>query len=153
MVLTDPQVLAHFRGLPNCAVWRPADGNETSAAYLVALNSIHTPSIIALSRQNLPQLENSTIEHAVKGAYVVHEPAKQADVCFVSTGSEVGICVEAVEVLSKKGVEARVVSMPCCEVFETQSRDYKLQILPDGVPIVSVEAASVRSQASAPAHC
>lgn len=69
----------------SCAVWRPADGNETSAAYLVALNAPHTPSVICLSRQNLPQLENSTIEAAAKGGYVVHE-AKDAALTLVSTG-------------------------------------------------------------------
>lgn len=135
------ETLAHFRALPNCMVWRPADGNETSAAYYVALTSQHTPSIIALSRQDLPQLENSTIAHAAKGGYTVHD-AEKADVILVSTGSEVGICVDAVKVLSEQGITAKVVSIPCFEVFDAQSKEYRLSILPDGIPSMSVEAMS-----------
>lgn len=133
------ETVAWLRALPNCAVWRPADGNETSAAYLVALKSKQTPSVLCLSRQNLPQLENSTLENASKGGYVVHED-KAADVTLVSTGSEVAIVVEAVEILAKKGIKARVVSLPCWEVFEEQPAAYKLSILPSGAPVMSVEA-------------
>ncbi|CAK7205041.1 Transketolase [Sporothrix eucalyptigena] len=136
------ETLAHFRALPNCMVWRPADGNETSAAYYVALTSKHTPSIMALSRQNLPQLENSTIENAIKGGYVVHED-KDAAVTLVSTGSEVGICVDAVKYLAENhNVKARVVSLPCFEVFDAQSKEYRLSVLPDGIPSLSVEVMS-----------
>lgn len=136
------ETLAHFRALPNCMVWRPADGNETSAAYYLALTIKHTPSILALTRQNLPQLENSTIEAAIKGAYVVVD-APNANVTLISTGSEVSICIEAANSLKEKhGVTARVVSAPCFEIFDSQPREYKLQILPDGIPVLSVEAAS-----------
>jgi transketolase len=123
-------------------VWRPADGNETSAAYYVALTSQHTPSIIALSRQDLPQLENSTIQSAIKGGYIVHD-AEKADVILVSTGSEVGICVDAVKTLKEQhGLTAKVVSIPCFEVFDMQSKEYRLSILPDGIPSLSVEVMS-----------
>jgi transketolase len=133
------ETLAHFRGLPNMMVWRPADGNETSAAYYVALTSKSTPSIIALTRQNLPQLEQSTIEHAIKGGYVVHE-AEKADITLVSTGSEVSICVDAVKYLKEHhNVTARVVSLPCWEVFDAQPKEYRLQVIPDGIPALSVE--------------
>lgn len=136
------ETLAHFRALPNTMVWRPADGNETSAAYYVALTSKHTPSIFALSRQNLPQLENSTIANAIKGGYTVHE-AEKADVTLVSTGSEVGICVDAIKYLKDNhNLTARVVSIPCFEVFDTQSKEYRLSVLPDGIPSLSVEAMS-----------
>jgi len=136
------ETLAHFRALPNCMVWRPADGNETSAAYYVALTSKHTPSIIALSRQNLPQLENSTLASAIKGGYVVHE-AEKADITLVSTGSEVGICVDAVKYLKEKhSLTARVVSIPCFEVFDAQDKAYRLSVLPDGIPSLSVEVMS-----------
>ncbi|PQE25486.1 transketolase protein [Rutstroemia sp. NJR-2017a BBW] len=136
------ETLAHFRALPNCMVWRPADGNETSAAYYVALTSKHTPSILALSRQNLPQLENSTIANAIKGGYVVHEIEK-ADITLVSTGSEVGICVDAVKYLKDNhNIKARVVSIPCFEVFDAQSKEYRLSVLPDGIPSLSVEVMS-----------
>lgn len=136
------ETLAHFRALPNCMVWRPADGNETSAAYYVALVSKSTPSIIALSRQNLPQLENSTIGRAVKGGYTAVE-AEGADITLVSTGSEVGICVDASVYLKEKhGVVARVVSLPCWEVFDAQEKEYRLSVLPGGAPILSVEVMS-----------
>ena len=110
------ETAAWLRAVPNLAFWRPADGNETSAAYLTSVLSQHTPSVLALSRQNLPQLENSTIERATKGGYVVHE-SDNADLTIVSTGSEVGLCVEAAQQLKSKGITARIVSIPCFEVF------------------------------------
>ena len=122
-------------------VWRPADGNETSAAYYMALTSHETPSILALTRQNLPQLENSTIQNGIKGGYVLVED-ESADVTLVSTGSEVGICVEALKVLADQGIKARIVSMPCTEVFDAQPKEYQLKVFPDGKPVMSVEAMS-----------
>ena len=136
------ETLAHFRALPNMMVWRPADGNETSAAYYVALTSKSTPSILALTRQNLPQLENSTLENAIKGGYVSVE-AENADITLVSTGSEVSICIDAVKYLKDNHkLTARVVSMPCFEVFDTQSKEYRLKVIPDGIPAMSVEVMS-----------
>ncbi|RPB12182.1 transketolase [Morchella conica CCBAS932] len=136
------ETLAHFRALPNCMVWRPADGNETSAAYYVALISKNTPSILALSRQNLPQIEGSSMELAIKGGYVCLEE-QGADITLVSTGSEVCLCIEAsVWLKEKKGIKARVVSMPCWEVFDAQDKEYRLSVLPDGKPILSVEVLS-----------
>lgn len=136
------ETLAHFRALPNCMVWRPADGNETSAAYYVALTSTSTPSILALTRQNLPQLENSTLENAIKGGYVSVE-AESADITLVSTGSEVCICIEAAKYLKDNHkITARVVSIPCFEVFDAQSKEYRLKCLPDGIPSLSVEVMS-----------
>ncbi|KAK3716007.1 Transketolase [Vermiconidia calcicola] len=135
------ETLAHFRALPNMMVWRPADGNETSAAYYMALTSHDTPSILALTRQNLPQLEGSTIENGIKGGYTVLED-KEASITLVSTGSEVSICLEAVKTLKEKDVKARVVSMPCTEVFDAQPKDYKMQVIPDGIPALSVEVMS-----------
>ena len=136
------ETLAHFRALPNMMVWRPADGNETSAAYYVALTSKSTPSIFALTRQNLPQLENSTLENGIKGGYVSVE-AENADITLVSTGSEVCICIEAVKYLKDHHkLTARVVSIPCFEVFDTQSKEYRLKCIPDGIPSMSVEVMS-----------
>lgn len=136
------ETLAHFRALPNMMVWRPADGNECSAAYYVALTSKSTPSIFALTRQNLPQLENSTLENGIKGGYVSVENEK-ADITLVSTGSEVCICIEAVKYLKDNhNLTARVVSIPCFEVFDAQSKEYRLKCLPDGTPSLSVEAMS-----------
>ncbi|TNY21755.1 Transketolase, thiamine diphosphate binding domain-containing protein [Rhodotorula diobovata] len=148
------ETVAHFRALPNCNVWRPADGNETSAAYYMALTSTHTPSILALTRQNLPQLEGSSIEKANKGGYTLVEVDGKPDVTFVATGSEVAIAVEAAELLSKQGVKARVASLPCWEVFRAQDSQYKLSVLPDGAPIVSVEAYTTMGWAEfSHAHC
>ncbi|KAI9725611.1 MAG: Transketolase [Chrysothrix sp. TS-e1954] len=136
------ETLAHFRALPNMMVWRPADGNETSAAYYVALTSKSTPSILALTRQNLPQLENSTLENAIKGGYVALED-KSAAITLVSTGSEVSLCLETVKHLKDKhSISARVVSMPCVEVFDAQPKDYRLSCIPDGIPALSVEVMS-----------
>ncbi|OLL24134.1 putative transketolase [Neolecta irregularis DAH-3] len=136
------ETMAHFRALPNMMVWRPADGNETSAAYYIALTERGKPTIMALSRQNLPQLSGSTIGKAIKGGYTLLETHEKADITLISTGSEVGICVDAVKILKMQGIKARVVSLPCWEVFDTQSKDYKLSVLPDDIPILSVEVYS-----------
>ncbi|KAJ7046571.1 transketolase [Mycena alexandri] len=132
---------AHFRATPNLAFWRPADGNETSAAYAVALKSTQTPSILSLSRQNLPNLEKSTIEHASRGGYVVHEEQNE-DLTIVSSGSEVSIAVEAAKKLNEQGIKTRVVSLPCWLVFDQQDQEYRLSVLRSGAPILSLEALS-----------
>ncbi|KAI1937960.1 Transketolase [Ophidiomyces ophidiicola] len=133
------ETLAHFRALPNIMVWRPADGNETSAAYYSALTSKSTPSILALTRQNLPHLEGSSVEKALKGGYMALE-AENADITLVSTGSEVSLCLDAATYLKQNhNITARVVSIPCFEIFDAQPKEYRLQILPDGIPSLSVE--------------
>lgn len=124
------------------AFWRPADGNETSAAYLVAVNSHHTPSVLSLSRQNLPNLEGSSIEKAALGGYVLHEEANE-DLTIVSTGSEVSIAVEAAAKLKAEGIKTRVVSLPCWLTFDQQDEAYRLSVLRTGAPILSLEALSV----------
>lgn len=135
------ETLAHFRAIPNLQVWRPADGNETSAAYSQSFLSKHTPSVIALTRQNLPQLEGSSIEKASKGGYTLVEVAKP-DLMFVATGSEVSIAVEAAKVLKEKGINAGVISLPDWFTFGKQSKEYRESVFPDGVPFVSVEVMS-----------
>ncbi|KAJ7632421.1 transketolase [Roridomyces roridus] len=132
---------AHFRATPNLAFWRPADGNETSAAYKVALESTQTPSILSLSRQNLPNLENSTIENGSRGGYVLREVAGE-DLTIVSCGSEVYIALDAAKKLEEKGFKVRVVSLPCWLVFDKQDLSYRLKVLRDGAPILSLEALS-----------
>ncbi|KAI7661065.1 hypothetical protein KC318_g6105, partial [Hortaea werneckii] len=88
------------------------------------------------------QLEGSTIEKGIKGGYVALE-TEGAQITLVSTGSEVSLCLEAVKFLAEnKGIKARVVSMPCMEVFDAQSKDYKLSVIPDGIPSLSVEVMS-----------
>ncbi|KAI8391679.1 transketolase [Radiomyces spectabilis] len=136
------ETLTLTRATPNMLTFRPADGNETSGTYLVALENLHRPSIIALSRQNLPQLEGSSIEAVRKGAYVLQD-AKDAKVAFVATGSEVEIAVNAAKVLNEQGIPTRVVSMPCSEIFDEQPEEYKKSVFPAGLPVVSVEALGV----------
>ncbi|CAR27429.1 ZYRO0C16632p [Zygosaccharomyces rouxii] len=135
------ETLAHFRALPNMHVWRPADGNEVSGAYKNAIESKHTPAILALSRQNLPQLEGSCRVKTQKGAYVLQDVEKP-DVVLIATGSEVSLIVESAKVLAAKGIKARIVSAPCLDLFDEQSEEYRVSVLPDGVPIMSVEVAS-----------
>jgi transketolase len=137
------ETIAHLRAIPQLDVWRPADGNETSAAYLVALKSKNTPSVLSLSRQNLPNLEGSTIERASRGGYVLRE-VSQEDLTIVSTGSEVSIAVEAAGLLQKEGIKTRVVSLPSWEVFDAQGVEYRLSVLRSGAPILSFEALTVR---------
>ena len=138
------ETLAHFRSMPNLHVWRPADGNETSAAYAVVLAASRTPSILALTRQGMPQLQASSIEKASKGGYTVLE-RESAGITLVSTGSEVCVCMDAAGVLLEKhGIQARVVSMPCMEVFDTQPMTYRSSVLVPRIPILSVEAGSTQ---------
>ncbi|KAJ8515544.1 hypothetical protein ONZ45_g7059 [Pleurotus djamor] len=131
----------HLRAIPNLAFWRPADGNETSAAYYAAITSTKTPSVLSLSRQNLPNLEGSTIENALRGGYVLHEEEGE-DLTIVSSGSEVAIAVEAASKLKEEGIKTRIVSLPCWLVFDKQPEDYKLSVLRSGAPILSLEALS-----------
>ncbi|KAK7469243.1 Transketolase [Stygiomarasmius scandens] len=131
----------HLRATPNLAFWRPADGNETSAAYYSAITSKKTPSVLSLSRQNLPNLEGSTIEKALKGGYVVHEEDNE-DLTIVSAGSEVSIAVEAAGKLKAEGIKTRVVSLPCWLTFDQQPQEYRLSVLRNGAPILSLEALS-----------
>lgn len=104
----------------------------------MAISSKETPSILCLSRQNLPQLEGSTIEHALKGGYCLVD-IEGAQVTLASSGSEVSICVDAVSELKKQGIKARVVSLPCWETFMEQPMEYRLSVLTDGHPILYVE--------------
>lgn len=135
------EVLAHFRATPNCSVWRPADGNEVSAAYKSAFESKITPHIIALTRQNLPHLEGSSIANASKGGYTLISK-DSPDVIIVASGSEVAIAVEASKKLETEGLKANVVSLPDFFTFDQQAQDYRLSVLPDNVPILSVEVMS-----------
>ncbi|CAA7267654.1 unnamed protein product [Cyclocybe aegerita] len=130
-----------LRATPNVAFWRPADGNETSAAYLVALKSKKTPSILSLSRQNLPNLEGSTIEKAARGGYVLHDETNE-DLTIVSTGSEVAIALEAASKLKAEGIKTRIVSLPSWLTFDQQDEEYRLSVLRSGAPILSLEALS-----------
>lgn len=130
-----------LRATPNLAFWRPADGNETTAAYIVAIESKKTPSVLSLTRQNLPQLEGSSVEKAKKGGYVLVEEENE-DLTIVATGSEVGIAVDAAKKLKEQGLKTRIVSLPCWLTFDQQPAEYRKSVLRSGAPILSVEANS-----------
>ena len=133
--------LAMLRSMPNFHVFRPADATETIAAWYSAATSKETPTALVLTRQNLPQLAGSSKE-ALKGAYVLEDSTKETpDAIIIATGSEVQLAVEAKAELAKEGVDVRVVSMPCMDLFEEQSAEYKEAVLPKNVRArVAVEA-------------
>ncbi len=132
--------LIMLRSVPGLKVYRPADGKETAAAWVSALSG-NEPTVLVLSRQNLPQYANSG-KAALKGGYVLEDCDGTPDVLLMGTGSEVELCVKAKAALAEKGVKARVVSMPCFEEFEKQSAEYKNSVIPASVKArVCVEAA------------
>lgn len=133
--------LAMLRAMPNFHVYRPADATECAAAWYHALNNKTSPTALVLSRQNLPQLDGSSTE-ALKGGYILEDSEKDTpDAIIIATGSEVSLAVEAKKELIADGIDVRVVSMPCMDVFEEQPDEYKAQILPDNVRArVGVEA-------------
>lgn len=125
--------LAMLRAMPNINVFRPADAIETAAAWYSAITSKNTPTVLALSRQNLPQIEGSSKE-ALKGGYIIAESIKaKPDAIIIASGSEVSLAVDAKKELMEKGFDIRVVSMPCMDIFEQQSDEYKEKILPQTV--------------------
>ncbi|QGM95573.1 transketolase [Methylocystis rosea] len=133
--------LAALRAMPNLHVFRPADAIETAECWELALASRHTPSVLSLSRQNLPTLERPIAENlSAKGAYVLREAGGKRDVTLLATGSEVEIALAAADILDTQGLKAAVVSMPCWELFEAQSEAYRAEVL-GGAPRVAVEAA------------
>lgn len=130
--------LAMLRSIPGIVVIRPADGRETAASLNLAFNSKNTPFVLALSRQNLPQLENSSRD-IYRGAYIIKKEEGELEKIVIATGSEVSLALEAAKGL--KGV--RVVSMPSMEMFDAQSSDYKEEILPSNITKrISLEALS-----------
>ncbi len=135
--------LAMFRALPNFHLFRPCDATETAAAWYSAITSKRTPTALALTRQNLPQLPGSSRE-ALKGGYILQDSAKEVpDAIILASGSEVSLAVEAKAALAEDGIDVRVVSMPCMDLFEEQSAEYKEHVLPKEVrKRVAVEALS-----------
>ena len=136
--------LAALRAVPGLDVVRPADANETAAAWRLALTHADRPTALALTRQNVPTLEG-TRERAAdgvdRGGYVLVEGGDAPDVILIGSGSEVSLCVEAAATLASEGVAARVVSMPCVERFLAQDAAYRDAVLPPAVRArVAVEA-------------
>ncbi len=135
--------LASLRAIPNVKVIRPADAAETVVAWAVALENRTGPTILALTRQNLPACNNDsqTAKGLRKGAYVVRD-SENVDVVIIATGSEVTAAIGAYDMLTSKGIGVRVVSMPCTELFEEQDAEYRNSVIPPSVKKrVVVEAA------------
>ena len=137
--------VAALRSMPNLLVMRPACGVETAECWAIALESTGTPSVLALTRQAVPNLRTTHTDEnlSAKGAYVLREATGPRDVTLLATGSEVGLAVEAADLLAKDGVAAAVVSMPSFELFRSQSDNYRRAVL-GTAPRVAVEAAVVQ---------
>jgi transketolase len=136
--------LAMLRATPNIDVFRPCDIVETAECWELALQSENRPSVLVLSRQNLPMLRlaHTAENRSARGAYLLREPTGRRDLTLIATGSEVEIAVAAAEILlADHGLAAAVVSMPCWELFEEQDADYRRTVLGDA-PRVAVEAAA-----------
>ena len=134
--------LSICRATPNCWTFRPADTVETAEAWELALTTTKTPSVLALSRQNLPTVRT---EHKLKnltaqGAYVLAEADGKRQAILMATGSEVEIALKARDILQEKGIGTRVVSMPCMELFAAQELSYRRKVLPAGPVRVAIEA-------------
>lgn len=137
------ETLASLRAIPQLTVIRPADGTETSGAYKVAIENAKAkkPTLLAFTRQNVPNLAGSSIEGVTKGAYTVVDCDGTPDLILIGTGSEVSLCVAAADKLSSEGKKVRVISMPSWELFDGQDAAYKESVLPKAVTKrLSVEA-------------
>lgn len=139
------EMLESLRSMPNMCVVRAADANEMAAAYQIAINNVHTPTVICCTRGTVAPLEHSSRDKAMKGAYAVIEEEGEGapDLVMIATGSEVWRCVDAAKALqSNHSIRTRVVSMPCQELFLEQSEEYRRSVLPGNVPTMSVEASA-----------
>jgi transketolase len=138
--------LANLRAVPNMTVIRPADANETAAAWQVAIRHTGGPVLLVLTRQNIPILDPDNykpIGDLTKGAYILSEPDRSPELILIATGSEVSLILQAQQKLKENGIAARVVSMPSWELFEHQDDSYKQKILPKGLKKrLAVEMAS-----------
>jgi transketolase len=136
-----------LRLIPQLHVWRPCDTSETAVAWGHAIKTHDRPSALLLSRQNLTHAPKRELQHIAKGGYVLSEPeeaglAQDAQAIIMATGSEVSLALKAQALLATQGVPTRVVSMPCTQVFDAQSLDYKQSVLPPHLPKVAVEMGS-----------
>lgn len=133
---------AVLRLIPDLHVWRPCDGFETAVAWSTAIERSDGPSVLLLSRQNLPQLSSTNIDPAniARGAYILSDCDSKPEAVLIATGSEVGLAIEAQQALRQQGRHARVVSMPCTALFDAQPASYQEHVLPEGVRRIAIEA-------------
>lgn len=132
------EVLPLLRATTNLFTFRPADGKETLGCWITAMKTRDAPSVMCLSRQKCPHLENTSAENVSKGAYCVFGDCSSAKVVVIATGSEVSLAVD----YAKKSEGTAVVSAPCLEIFDQQDDDYKKSVLPEGAFKVSIEAST-----------
>jgi len=134
--------LAICRATPNTLVMRPCDLVETAEAWEIAIDTDDAPTVLALSRQNLPLLRTESGENlTAKGAYILREASDTPRVVLLASGSEVEVAVKAREALEAEGIATRVVSVPCMELFRDQPEDYRREVLPEGTVRIGIEAA------------
>ena len=141
------EILPLLRGTPNIQVFRPADGTETIGAYIAHLrDGNHGPSVLLLSRGAVPQLIGSSSENVAKGAYILQDfvgtTQTNKRVILAGSGTEVTLLVQAREKLSSQNIDARIVSFPSWDRFETQSKEYKASVFPEDVKVLYVEASN-----------
>ena len=138
--------LATLRATPNVDVIRPADANELSELWKHVMASTKSPSVLVLTRQNIPVIDRDkylSADGSLKGGYIIADSEGEPEIILISTGSEVSICLEVFEKLKEEGINPRVVSLPCFSLFERQSREYRDTVLPPSVKKrLSVEAGS-----------
>ena len=139
--------LTGLRAIPNLNVFRPADINETLECWEIALKNDNTPSAIALSRQKVAYINPSNLKEnkCEKGAYTVKITSHESKVILVASGTEVELALKVQEKLLENNIHSKVVSMPCMEIFDKQSKDYKKDILEEDSLIVTLEAGSISS--------
>ena len=134
---------AMLRSIPNMHVIRPGDAVEMAAAWKLAIESTENPTALILTRQNVETMENSSVEGVSKGAYIIGKEENHLDAIIIASGSEVNLAMKAKKVLFEKGIDVRVVSMPCQEIFDQQDEQYKEAVLPNAMrKRLSVEMAS-----------
>jgi transketolase len=127
--------------IPNLAVFRPADAVETGECWALALERQDGPSLLALTRQNLPQVRLERSDNlSARGAYRLRAAAAERRVVLIATGSEVHVALETADALEAQGIGADIVSMPCWSLFDAQDAAYRADLLPEGVLRVSIEA-------------
>jgi transketolase len=131
-----------LRIIPNLDVWRPADATETAIAWTAAVDRTDGPSLLALSRQNLPTVTQKVADADIaKGGYVLSDCEGEAQITFIATGSEIKLALDAQAALAGEGIATRVVSMPCTNVFDRQSEDYKKSVVGACKTRIAIEAA------------
>ena len=137
--------LAGLRAIPNLNVFRPADINETLECWEIALKSDKTPSVITLSRQKVPYInpKNSKENKCEKGAYQINTTSHESKVSLIASGTEVELALNVQNKLKENNIHSKVISMPCMELFDKQSKEYKRDLIEDDELVVTLEAGSI----------